>query len=186
MLDYLDAEIAKRKAEIARLDQRRHDMEVELRTYEEIRTHICRSNQPRPQSQPASASFVGSGTMTATVKRTKLADHWRVVLRRAVERFPEAVKTAEVPEIQRSAGYDASSPANVRSHFHKLRHEGLYEDAGWGAVRATKAAAEIIGVALGNTKQSMGMPNGQPPFGEPDRETAGRTHEANPAASVHH
>jgi hypothetical protein len=195
MLDYLDTEIEKRRAEIAKikaeqqeLRQREHDFGVELRVLEDIRARSIRDETPAPLAgTTVNASQINTPAgPTPTVTRSKLAAHWRVVLRAAVERFPEGIKTQEVPEIQRAAGHDASPAPNVRSHFHKLRHEGLYEEAGWGTVRATKAAAELLGIPLGNTKQNTGTPNGQSLFGEPDRETAGRAHEANPAASFHH
>jgi hypothetical protein len=196
MLDYLDTQIESRKAEVSkieaeqeRLGQRLHDLCVELRVLQDIRARSIPNESPAAQEQGhRSANQVHTLRPTTTVKRAKLAAHWRVVLRHAVERYPEVIKTSEVPEIQRAAGYDPSPAANVRSHFHKLRHEGLYDEAGWGAVKATKAAAEILGTQLGakSGTQNEEMPNGESLFGEPDKEAAGHAHEANPAASLHH
>jgi hypothetical protein len=200
MLDYINAEIETRKAERAQieseqeslrhrqesLNQRWHDLGVELRVLEDVRSRSSRDEKAAQDHGDASAGQVNTVEPTPTVTRSKLAPHWRVVLHRAAERFPNSIRTHEVPEIQRAAGYDASPAPNVRSHFHKLRHEGLYEDAGWGAVRATQAAFALLGIPLPTARQNMGTPNGQPLSGGPDRETARRAHEASPAASVHH
>jgi hypothetical protein len=166
MLDYLNAEIEKRQVEIAKitaerqnLDQRRHDLDIELRAYEDIRARLGQSGDVLKPN--VTKRFIRSTTIagTLTPKRSKLANHWLAVLRYAVERYPATVKNSEVGAIQRSAGYDASPSTNIRTHFHKLRQEGLYEYADRAAVRATQAAAELLSIPLGtNTaKQDMAV-----------------------------
>jgi hypothetical protein len=201
MLDYLNAEIDKRKNDIAEIErererierelgQRQHELRIELRAYEDIRERFRLGDAPVTAGRGGrSATPIGTLMVTPGVTRTKLAEHWKVVLREAVERHPAMLKIREVPTIQRAAGYEPSPRTNTRTHFHKLRQEGLYERADLGAVRATKAAAELLGVPLGrgsDPTQETEVPNGGTLFGTADRETAGQAHEANPAASFHH
>ena len=148
MLDYLNAEIEKRQNEIAKIEaerhklcQRLHDLGIELRTYEDIRARLARGVDDQQEAEagrePPNATLVGTSTTMSGSTRSKLAAHWRVVLRAAVERYPAVVKNSEVGMIQRSAGYNPARSMNVRTHLHKLREEGLYELVDRGAVRAT-------------------------------------------------
>ena len=161
MLDYLNAEIEKRQNEIAKieaerhkLDQRRHDLGIELRTYEDIRARLARGgDQQKAEAgrEPPSATLVGTSTTMSGSTRSKLAAHWQVVLRAAVERYPAVVKNSEVGTIQRSAGYNPARSMNIRTHLHKLREEGLLEElVDRGAVGTTQGRGRAAWYALGN------------------------------------
>lgn len=196
MLDYLNAEIEKRQNEIAKieaerhkLDQRRHDLGIELRTYEDIRARLARGgDQQKAEAgrEPPSATLVGTSTTMSGSTRSKLAAHWQVVLRAAVERYPAVVKNSEVGTIQRSAGYNPARSMNIRTHLHKLREEGLYELVDRGAVRATQAAAELLGMPLGTNTDLKQNTEASGLTDAAERETAGHAQEANPAASIFH
>ncbi len=164
MLDYLNAEIERRQNEIAKieterhkLDQRRHDLGIELRTYEDVRARLAHGRDDLQKAkeglEPSHETVVGTSATMIGSTRSKLAAHWQVVLRAAVERYPEVVKNSEVGTIQRSAGHDPSRSMNIRTHLHKLREEGLYERVDRGAVRATQAAAELLGIPLGTNAE---------------------------------
>lgn len=196
MLDYLNAEIEKRKAQIAEIDSeserlraRRHDLGIELRTYENIRARLdVDEERQRARGEDRAAEESVADETAAGVKRTKLITPWRVVLRAAVERHPAVLKNSEVPAIQQAAGFDPSPSSNIRTHFHKLKGEGFYEDAGWGAVRATQAAAEFLGIPLGSISGAKHTedPTEETLFGAPQEETTGQSRKAGPAASFHH
>jgi hypothetical protein len=181
MRDYLNAEIERRKATIAKIDaerqaltERREEIGIELRVYVDILAQLNRigaQERPGPQTAPNEPSAsVTSPAETPEVPRTKISGHWRVVLRVAVERFPASVSYPDVGTIQRSAGHDPSPYPNIRSHFQKLVAEGLYERADRGRVRATEKAAQFLGIPLGksitgesetpNSNELSGAPKG--------------------------
>jgi hypothetical protein len=162
MRDYVNAEIERRKATIAKIDaerqaltERREEIGIELRVYADMLAHLNRigaQERSAPQTAPnAPSTSVTSAPATPEVPRTKLSGHWRAVLRVAVERFPASVSYPDVGEIQRSAGHDPSPYTNIRSHFQKLVAEGLYERADRGRVRATEKASQFLGIPLGKT-----------------------------------
>lgn len=178
MRDYLNSEIEKRKAEIAKIDvehdalaARRNILVVELRVYSEILTQAQTEDQAvvvRPQLAPISPPVTLAATEETT--RTKLASHWLAVLHEAVRRYPKAVRYIEVGTIQRSAGHDPSPSTNIRSHIFKLVAEGLYERADRGKVRATAKAAALLGIPLGAqtaTGSVTETPNSSELFGAP-------------------
>jgi hypothetical protein len=197
MLDYLDAEIEKRKAMITKFDaeserlrQLRHDLTIELKAYENIRLRY--NDVSRNSKEATRSNRLGDGAPQTTLategKRTKLAANWRVVLHNAVERYPQVLTNREIPEIQQAAGHDPSPLTNIRTYLHKMRQEGFYDDAGRGAVRATQIAAEFLGIPLGSRpeNQQTETRDAETLFDAPKRETAGQSFEASPAVPFHH
>jgi hypothetical protein len=178
MRDYLNAEIDRRKTEIAKIDaerdtlaQRRDVLVIELRVYAEILARSQETGNQELASMSQTPSIIpppSSAALAAAegVTRTKLIGHWRAVLQKAVERYPATIKNSEVPTIQRSAGYEPVRRPNIRTHFHKLVAEGLYERAGRGELRATKAAAELLGIPLGRSPEQDGRTTETPNSGE--------------------
>lgn len=173
MRDYLISEIEKRKIAIAKIDserdaltQRRHALNIELTVYVDVLAQFNQSadqtlmdTRKNDQTLKDDRKTEGIPSLiipveTKNTKRTRLSYHWRPVMQSAVERYPEALSYSEIPEIQQKAGYQPVPRRNIRTYMHKLVGEGLYARAGYGKVRATEAAAKLLGISLGTDSEA--------------------------------
>ncbi len=105
-----------------------------------------------------------------TVRGSRLSERWACVVRAAVQRFPNAIKNDDAPEIQIAAGQTPGSREQVRTHVWVSTRDGLYEKINKGAFRATAKAAEIFNMSLGaavTLTPELEAPNSSELFGAP-------------------
>jgi hypothetical protein len=167
MKDYVADQIVKRRAELdalvrrheiveTELDalvRRREIVEAELRLLEEVQRVAEADSQPRHMMKRTSTSD----------GRNHLHPQWQSVVTEAVKRYPAPIRNDEVPEIQRTAGKEPSSPQAVRTHVSTQAQAGRYEKLGRGVFRATRLGAELAGLVLPEPAEDS--PKGEPGLG---------------------
>lgn len=172
MEEYLLSEIRRRQRdltdlelEIRGIEVRRAVLDAELALLNEMVTRVAET----PETKSASVKDHSTRRNQKTTGKSRLSPRWACVVGTAVKRHPAEIGTADVPNIQRTAGQREASGNQIRSHFWSGVESGLYERASYGTVRATPRAAEVLGIPLGSPSSpaDTGSPEGEPGSGQP-------------------
>jgi hypothetical protein len=148
MRNHIIAELERRRAELAALEQRRLVLSSEVNLLEDLLKHAPAESTDHPERRRRVRTAGGRAA------KSRLSDRWMPVLIEAVRRYPGTVRSDEVPDIQSAAGQERAGVQNVRSHFWTNAQPGkFYERVRSGEYRATETGAQVAGLPLGGDGQ---------------------------------
>ncbi len=172
MREYLLSEIQRREHDLDALGREVRSIEVRKAVLDAelvlLRDMLSRADGT-PEIGMAAVTDQPPRRSPARAGKSRLSQRWACVVMNAIKRYPAEIGTADVPDIQKSAGQPEGSGNQIRSHFWAGVESGLYERASYGTVRATPLAAEVLGIPLGSQSAPAepSSPKGEPGSGQP-------------------
>ncbi len=149
MKEYLLNEMARLRAELDAMDERRPILLAEMAVFHKIIAQWEREQKTPAPRLDGTGDQGDAQASTPIPRRLKISPRWRCVMVEGVRRAPRPVSHDDVPAIQQMANQEAASRQQIRSHVWTFAGGGFYEKQASGSFVATEKAAIALGMRLG-------------------------------------